>query len=136
MVAETKTKSKINRETHTLDATAKILGRLASKIAVLLRGKHKVNFYPRKDMGDFVVVKNVDKIKLSGNKINNKKYYHHSDYPGGLKETSLKELFEQDPAEVLKRAVYGMLPKNKLRSRQIKRLKCVISEKNKKASKK
>lgn len=111
------------RKTHIIDATDKVLGRLASEIAILLRGKHKPDFLPYKDMGDFVVIKNVSKIKISGKKIEQKKYYRHSGYLGGLKEIPLKTLFKKDPAQVLKRAVWGMLPKNKLRAKQIKRLK-------------
>ena len=113
----------MERETHTIDATNKILGRLATEIAVLLRGKNRPDFAPNKDIGDFVVVKNVNKIKVTGKKFEKKIYYHHSGYLGGLKETPFKKLFERDPGEVLKRAVFGMLPKNKLRAKQIKRLK-------------
>jgi len=113
----------MERETHTIDATNKILGRLATEIAVLLRGKNRSDFAPNKDIGDFVVVKNVNKIKVTGKKFEKKIYYHHSGYLGGLKETPFKKLFEKDPGEVLKRAVFGMLPKNKLRAKQIKRLK-------------
>jgi len=115
-----------NRKTHNIDATNKILGRLASQIAVLLRGKHKPDFAPHKDIGDFVVVKNVDKIKFSGKKMNQKIYYHHSGYLGGLKEISLEKLFKEKPDIVLKKAVFGMLPKNKLRAKQIKRLKIIV----------
>ena len=110
-------------KTYTIDATNKILGRLATEIAILLRGKNKTDFAPNRDMGDFVVVKNVNKIKVTGKKFEKKIYYHHSGYLGGLKETPFKKLFEKDPGEVLKRAVFGMLPKNKLRAKQIKRLK-------------
>lgn len=113
----------MRRETHTIDATNKILGRLASEIAILLRGKHKPDFDPSKDMGDFVVVKNVEKIKITGKKIEQKKYFRHSDYLGGSKEIPLKKLFKERPAEVLKKAVWGMLPKNRLRKKMIKRLK-------------
>lgn len=113
----------MNRKTHTIDAKDKVLGRLATKVAVLLRGKHKPDFVPYKDIGDFVVVKNVEKIKITGKKIDQKKFYRHSGYPGGFKEVSLKKIFEKRPGEVFKRAVYGMLPKNKLRPKQIKRLK-------------
>ena len=112
----------MERKTHLIDATDKVLGRLASRIAILLRGKHKPDFAPYRDQGDFVKVKNVDKIKLTGRKMAQKKYYRHSGYPGGLKTTSLEELFSRDPAEVLRRAVFGMLPKNRLRKKQIKRL--------------
>lgn len=114
----------MERQTHTIDATNKILGRLATEIAVLLRGKNKPDFQPNQDRGDFVIVKNVDKIKFSGRKMEQKKYYHHSGYLGGLKATSLKKLFSRSPSEVLRKAVWGMLPNNKLRAEQIKRLKC------------
>jgi len=116
------------RQTHTIDATDKVLGRLAAQIAVLLRGKHKPNFVPYKDMGDFVIVENVNKLKFTGKKIEQKKYYRHSGYWGGLKEIPLKKLFAERPAEVLRRAVYRMLPKNKLRVKMIKRLRIERSE--------
>lgn len=112
----------MKRETHTIDAKGKFLGRLATEIAILLHGKHKPNFQPNKDMGDFVVVRNVDQIRFTGKKMEEKKYYRHSGFPGGLKEISLKKLFAKDQNKVLKIAVLGMLPKNKLRPRQIKRL--------------
>lgn len=113
----------MERKTHTIDASNKSLGRLATQIAILLRGKHKPDFLPYKDTGDFVIVKNVEKIKLTGKKLEKKKYYRHSGYLGGLKEITLKELFQKNPKEVLRKAVWGMLPKNKLRSRIIKKLK-------------
>ena len=111
------------RNTHIIDATNKVLGRLASKIAILLQGKHKPNFVPYKDEGDFVIVKNVAQMKITGKKRNQKVYYHHSGYLGGLKEIPMKKILAQKPSEVLRRAVLGMLPKNKLRAKQIKRLK-------------
>ena len=113
----------MKRETHTIDATDKVLGRLASEIALLLRGKRKPSFVPYKDMGDFVIVKNADKIRLTGKKMDKKKYFRHTGYLGGLKATPLKKIFKANPTEVLRKAVFGMLPKNKLRSQQIKRLK-------------
>jgi len=113
----------MQRKTHIIDATGRVLGRLASEIAILLRGKHKPNFMPNKDMGDVVIVKNVDKIKITGKKLEQKKYYHHTGYLGNLKEIPLKKIFQENPAKVLRKAVFGMLPKNRLRSRQIKRLK-------------
>lgn len=113
----------MKRETHTIDASGKVLGRLATEIAVLLRGKNKPDFVPHKDMGDFVVVKNIKKIEVTGKKRDDKIYYHHTGYLGHLKKISFKELFKKDPPEVLKKAVSGMLPKNKLRKEQIKRLK-------------
>jgi len=114
----------MERETHKIDAANKILGRLAVEIALLLRGKHKSNFVPYKDMGDFVIVKNIDKLKISGKKMEQKKYFHHSGYMGGLKEIPMKKIFGTNPDEVLKKAVFGMLPKTRLRANQIKRLKC------------
>jgi len=113
----------MERKTHTVDATNKILGRLASEVSLLLRGKHKSDFAPYKDMGEFVIVKNADKIRLTGKKMEKKKYFRHTGYLGGLKETPLKKIFKENPAEVLRKAVFGMLPKNKLRAKQIKRLK-------------
>jgi len=111
------------RKTQTIDAAGKVLGRLASEIAVILRGKQKSEFAPNKDIGDCVVVRNVEKLKFTGKKINQKKYYRHSGYLGSLKAVPLRELFKERPAEVLRKAVWGMLPKNKLRSLMIKRLK-------------
>jgi large subunit ribosomal protein L13 len=122
MMQEQKISNGTKRETHTIDATNKVLGRLATEIAILLRGKHKKDFALYKDIGDFVVIKNVNKIKLSGKKIEKKIYYHHTGYLGGLKKTPLKKLWSQNPAQVFKKAVFGMLPKNKLRAKQIKRL--------------
>ncbi len=113
----------MERKTHTIDATNKVLGRFATEIALLLRGKNRSDFAPNKDIGDFVVVKNIKKIKITGKKFEKKIYYHHTGRLGGLKEIPFKKLFEKDPGEVLKKAVFGMLPKNKLRAKQIKRLK-------------
>lgn len=113
----------MERKTHTIDATGKVLGRLASQIAVLLRGKHKPDFLLNKDTGDFVVIKNADKIKLTGKKTEKKVYYHHTGYLGGLKKIPLKKIYEKDPGEIMRKAVFGMLPKNRLRQAQIKRLK-------------
>ncbi len=118
----------MNRETHIIDVDGKPLGRVATHIAGLLSGKHKTKYQRNEDGGDFVVVKNIEKIKISGDKENRKMYYSHSGYPGGLKEAPYKKLSERDALEPLKRAVYGMLPKNKLRSRMIKRLKADNSE--------
>lgn len=113
----------MERQTHTVDAAGKILGRFATEVCMYLRGKNKPDFQLYKDMGDFVVVKNVNQVKFSGKKFEKKKYYHHTAYLGGLKEISLKKLFAKNPAEVLRKAVYGMLPKNRLRPKQMKRLK-------------
>ena|SRR3989344_967012 len=113
----------MQRQTHIIDAKDKILGRLASEIVSLLRGKGRPDFAPQNDAGDFVVVKNANQVKISGQKMAQKKYFRHSTYLGGERETPLKKLFEADPAEVFKRAVSGMLPKNKLRAQMIKRLR-------------
>ncbi len=113
----------MENKTHTIDASGQSLGRLAVRVALLLRGKYKPEFFPYKDMGDFVVIKNAGKIKFTGKKLEQKKYYHHTGYLGGLKEMPLKKLFEKDPGEVLRKAVFGMLPKNRLRAKMIKRLK-------------
>jgi len=108
---------------HTIDAKDEILGRLASRVATLLSGKHKPDFVRYKDMGDTVVIENVNQVKISGKKIAKKQYYHHTGYIGKLKAKPLKILLKENPAEVLKKAVWGMLPKNKLRAKMIKRLK-------------
>lgn len=113
----------MQRQTYTIDAKDKVLGRLASEIAVLLRGKNKPDFMPNKDEGGIVIVKNVGNLKITGKKMEQKKYYRHSGYLGSLKATPLKNVFEARPEEILKRAVWGMLPKNKLRAKMIKRLR-------------
>lgn len=113
----------MERKTQTIDATDKSLGRLASEIVNLLRGKDKPDFLPSADRGDFVIVKNVEKLRLTGKKLKEKRYFRHSGYPGGLKEIKLETLFKENPQEVLRKAVWGMLPKNKLRKKIIKRLK-------------
>lgn len=113
----------IERSWHLVDAKGKTLGRLATKIAALLAGKHKTSFTPSVDGGDFIVVVNADEIVLTGNKLTKKIYYWHSGYPGGLKSTTAEKLKAEKPEKVLWNAVYGMLPKNKLRDHRIKRLK-------------
>lgn len=109
-------------ETHKIDAKNRILGRLAVETAILLRGKHKPNYLPYLDQGDKVIVFNTDKIKVTGRKLKQKIYRHHSGYLGHLKETPLEKLLERDSREVIRRAVYNMLPKNKLRDKMIRRL--------------
>lgn len=113
----------MQHKTHTIDATGKPLGRLAVEIARLLSGKDKPDFMPNKDGGDFVVVKNIKKIRVTGKKMKQKVYYRYSGYPGGLKKIPMEKLFKERPGEVLEKAVWGMLPKNKLRAKMIKRLK-------------
>lgn len=112
----------MKRQTHKINATGRVLGRLATEIAILLRGKHKVSFQPNIDSGDFVIVRNFDKIKITGKKIKNKKYYRHSGFPGGFKETPLEKVFKKNPEKILEMAVLRMLPRTKLRKDQIKRL--------------
>ena len=114
---------KIERKTHQIDATDKVLGRLATQIAILLRGKDVATFRPNVDAGANVEVINASKIRFSGKKLEQKEYIWHTNYPGGLKRKKVKDVFAKDPGQVLKTAVMGMLPKNKLRSQMIKRLK-------------
>ena len=113
----------MKRKTHIIDATDVPLGRLAVKISILLRGKNNPDFMPNQDIGDFVNVKNIEKVRITGNKLKQKIYYHHTGYIGNLKETRMGVLFAKNPGEVLKKTVLGMLPKNKLRAKQIRRLK-------------
>lgn len=116
------TTAKIERKTHTVDAQGKVLGRLASEVAVLLRGKHKPNFRPNVDAGDFVNVINLKDLKFTGNKMAQKDYFRYTGYPGGEKFEKLKDLLKRNPELVLFRAVKNMLPKNKLRAKMIQRL--------------
>lgn len=109
-----------------MDAEGRILGRLASQIAIRLRGKHKPIFTPHADTGDFVVVVNAEKVSLTGSKWDNKMYYRYTGYVGGLKQISAKKLLEKKPGEVLRLAVKRMLPKNSLGRRQLKKLKIYI----------
>ena len=115
--------SKIERKWHVFDASEENFGRLSSKVATILRGKNKATFTPHIDAGDNVIVINTDKLKFSGKKATGKIYYTHSGYLGSLKETALKDKLEKDSREVIREAVYGMLPKNKLRNDMMKRLR-------------
>ena len=115
--------TEVSRDWVLFDASGKILGRFATKIADKLRGKDKPTFTPHVDGGDFVVVINADKVKVTGNKAEQKKYYKHSLYPGGLKEKSYKEVLESTPERIIENAVKGMLPKNKLGKSIFKKLK-------------
>ncbi|EPR44464.1 ribosomal protein L13 [Desulfovibrio sp. X2] len=119
----TPTPQDIKRDWLMVDAQDKILGRLATQIAMRLRGKHKPEFAPHMDNGDFVVVVNAEKIKVTGNKLLDKKYYRHTGFPGGLKETSLRDQLAKKPEEVIRLAVRGMLPKNRLGRQLLKKLK-------------
>lgn len=114
--------STIDRKTHQIDATGKTIGRLATQIAILLRGKHKVGYTPHIDNGDFVEVMHVDKVAFTGKKIGQKVYKHYTGYPGGLKTVKAEHLFEKNPGEVLKKSVLQMLAKNKQRADFMKRL--------------
>ena len=109
-------KNTVNKEWVLVDADGQTLGRLASKIAVLIRGKHKTNYTPHVDCGDNVIVINAEKINLTGNKWTDKTYIRHTGYPGGQRTLSANELFAKDPIRVIEKAVKGMLPKNKLGS--------------------
>ena len=116
-------KEEVTRSWFVLDASDKVLGRLATKIADRIRGKDKPSFTPHTDGGDYVIVVNAEKIKVTGSKFTDKKYYTHSLYPGGLKTRTFKDLNEKNPEKIIENAVKGMLPKNKLRKEIIKKLK-------------
>lgn len=112
----------IERKWYVVDATGHTLGRLSSEIAAVLRGKNKPTFTPHIDTGDYVIVVNADKIKVTGKKMGQKIYYNHSDYPGGMRETTLAEMMAKDSAEVIRLAVKGMLPKGPLGRSMITKL--------------
>ncbi len=112
-----------NRKWWVVDAKDQPLGRLASRVASILRGKHKPTFTPHVDTGDFVIVINADKVKVTGKKLTDKKYYHHSGFPGGVKQIALGHLMEKKPAAPIEYAVKGMLPKNSLGRAMHKKLK-------------
>jgi len=111
-----------DRKTIEVDAAGRAVGRVATEVAMILRGKTKPTFAPHIDAGDAVNVINAGKVKFTGRKLVQKDYYHHTQHPGGLKRTPMKKIFDENPAEVLKRAVTGMLPKNKHRNAMILRL--------------
>ena len=113
----------IQREWYLIDAEGKTLGRLASEIAKILRGKHKPIYSPHLDCGDYVIVINAEKIRVTGRKLDQKIYYRHSGYPGGLKSITLREQLAKHPERVIKAAVKGMLPKNRLGRKMLKKLK-------------
>tara|TARA_B100000945_G_C20424890_1_gene619943 strand:+ start:2359 stop:2829 length:471 start_codon:yes stop_codon:yes gene_type:complete len=115
--------SEVKQEWLLIDASGHTLGRLASEIASILRGKHKVNYTPNLDLGDYVVVVNATKIVVSGNRLNDKMYRRHTGFPGGLIEIPLKTMLERHPDRVIKLAVRGMLPKTKLGRKMLKKLK-------------
>ena len=116
-------KNEVERSWYIVDVNNKVLGKVASKIATVLRGKHKPVFTRHVDTGDFVVVINAEKVHLTGNKLENKQYYRHSGYPGGIKVTNAREMLEKRPENIIRYAVRGMLPKNRLGRQQFKKLK-------------
>lgn len=122
--------SEITRSWYEIDASSAPMGRVATKIANILRGKHKRSFTPHMDMGDFVVALNVDNMKFTGRKIDQKKYYSHSGYLGGLKTKMLKDEIVRNPEQVLRRAVYSMLDDIKFRKKLVSRLKFVKGDKH------
>jgi large subunit ribosomal protein L13 len=113
----------VDRKWYVIDAEGVVLGRLASQVALMLRGKHKPTFTPHVDTGDFIIVVNTDKIVLTGKKLDQKIYYHHTGHPGGLKETKYRDLMATKSEFALKKAVRGMLPKGPLGNKMIKKLK-------------
>ncbi len=113
----------VEREWYVVDADGQTLGRLASQIATRLRGKHKPQYSPSVDVGDFIVVVNAERLAVTGRKMEQKKYYRHSGYPGGLTEITLAKQLERHPTRVLKAAVRGMLPRNRLGRKMLKKLK-------------
>jgi large subunit ribosomal protein L13 len=116
-------RSEIERKWYVVDAKDKVLGRLACRVASYIRGKHKPIFTPNVDTGDFIIVINADKVKVTGNKLVDKLYQHHTGYIGNLKEKSLKDRMNSEPEKVIEDAVWGMLPKNRLGRAMIKKLK-------------
>ncbi|MEJ2366820.1 MAG: 50S ribosomal protein L13 [Acidobacteriota bacterium] len=123
-------KETVTRNWYVVDAQDKTLGRLATRVAHVLMGKHRANYTPHADTGDFVVVVNAEKVRLTGNKLRDKIYRHHSQYPGGLKETAARDLLAKHPGRVMELAVRGMLPKNKLGDRMIRRMKVYADDKH------
>lgn len=123
-------KEEVSRKWYVVDANNAVLGRVASQVAAVLKGKHKPIYTPHVDTGDFVVVINAEKIQLTGNKRDEKMYYHHTGYPGGLKSISADKLLEKKPEDVLTFAVKGMLPKNPLGRQMITKLKVYAGDKH------
>lgn len=119
-------KETVNKQWYVVDAEGEILGRLASKVAFVLRGKHKTDFTPHVDCGDNVIVINAEKIRLTGNKLTDKVYIRHSGYPGGQKSTTAEEMLTKHPGRVIEKAVKGMLPKNSLGAELFRNLKVYV----------
>jgi large subunit ribosomal protein L13 len=123
-------KGEVPRNWYLVDADGKTLGRLATEVARVLMGKHKASYAPQVDTGDFVVVVNAEKIRLTGNKWSDKIYYHHSQYPGGLRETTAGQMVAKHPRRIVEHAVRGMLPKNRIGDRLIRKMKVYAGEKH------
>lgn len=123
--------NEVDRKWYVIDAEGKVLGRLASEISAILTGKNKPIYTPHVDTGDFVIIINAEKIKLTGNKLNQLNHYYHTGYPGGLKEVPYKRLIEEKPEKIIELAVKGMLPKNKIGRQMIKKLKIYAGSEHK-----
>ncbi len=121
---------KITREWHLVDAKDKVLGRISTQIAHVLMGKNKVDYAPQADMGDNVVVINCEKVKVTGNKADQKKYFRHSGYPGGFREVTYEKMMEEHPERIIELAVKRMLPPNRLRDKRMIRLHVLVGERN------
>jgi large subunit ribosomal protein L13 len=122
--------AEVTHEWFVIDATDKVLGRVASEVALRLRGKHKAIYTPHVDTGDFIVIVNADKIRVTGNKANDKVYYRHSGYPGGIHATKFKDMQAKHPTRAIEKAVKGMLPKNVLGREMLLKLKVYGSDKH------
>ena len=129
-------KENVERKWYVIDASGKTLGRVATKAATILRGKHKVTYTPSVDCGDYVIVINADKVVLTGNKLEDKKYYNHSGFPGGLRERSAKVMIQNYPEEMMERAIKGMLPHGRLGRAMGKKLFVYREENHKHAAQK
>lgn len=123
MSTQVASKNDIQRAWFVIDLDGKVLGRAATEIARVLRGKHKPIYHPSVDAGDFVIVVNADKVQLTGNKLGDKMYYHHTGYPGGIRSINAEKLLSKRPEDLIKKAVKGMLPKNKLGRQMFRKLK-------------
>ena len=129
-------KENIERKWYVIDASGIALGRVATKAATILRGKHKVTYTPHVDCGDYVIITNASKVVLTGNKLNDKMYYNHSGYPGGLRERNAKTMMENYPEEMVERAIKGMLPHNRLGRQMGKKLFVYAGEEHQHAAQK
>jgi len=116
-------KGEIEKKWYVVDAEGMVVGRLASRVAAILRGKHKPTYTPHVDTGDYVIIVNAEKVRFTGKKLEQKVYYHHTGYPGGLRKFTAKEIMQKHPERIIISAVKGMLPKNRLGRQQIKKLK-------------